>query len=211
VQGNHLGKIAIPRIAQAEQFDGINGVISNKSCFGQPLLGSGGNSNGIFDNHITQLKVDTWNNGSVDQNGIRDAGVFSALEFNAMFPEVEIFTQSLKTDLQSFAIGDNDFGDLYFPDSIFENGRKRLLYAFGSSSQNLDKSINLSDVHYSESTWPVKNGGSLQIPYFVFDPSGTEPRLGFIVEYEYTDDQTGTTFSARNYIDLRKNTANYHW
>ena len=211
VQDNHLGTVSIPRIAQATQFDGINGVISNKSCFGQPLQNLAGDKNGIFNNTIDELKVDQWvkfpgQKIQLDQNGILDAGVFSALNYNGIYPEVEKFTSpSLKTDFKSFGISGNNFKALYFPSTIFENGVKQLLYAFGKSEKNQQGGVDLSGVHYSGNTWRTTLGDKT-IPYFA---EQTEID-GFIIDYKYTDPQSGVTFKAENYIDLKGNTAKYY-
>lgn len=204
VQNNKLGTVAVHRIAQDNNFDGINGVISNKSLYGMPLQGDGGS--GIFDNQVERVKVDNWSTAarSNNQNQIVDSGVFSALNYNSNFDLVDDLVKVGATQNASYGLrvgGDkgiaqqNDFGIIEIPKEVFKNQDvKQILYAFGGK-----KGGTIGDIVYSNSQWDTLSG--LQtIPYF----NHNSDQRGFIVTYEDVNNNTYT-----NYIDLRPNNVQY--
>ena len=196
VFNNTLDNINIPRIAQSDSFDGVNGVISNKSAFGTPLISP--NGAGIFGNTMTTLKIDSWEYDSNvgNQNEIVDSGVFSALNYNQFNPLADSFIDPINgfaTAGQSYAMGSNNFGTIEIPTEVFQNETvKQILYAFGGANDGIKYS--------AINAWPTNSSGDVVIPYFAHNNDA----LGFIVTYTRADESLGT----QNFLDLRPNTYN---
>ena len=204
VRKNKLGTIAVHRIAQDSNPDGINGVISNKSLYGKPLEGAEGS--GIFDNQVERVKVDNWSTvlRTHNQNQIVDSGVFSALNYDFFFNAIDSLVNIGMTQNDSYGLrvggdktigGENDFGIVEIPKEVFKNEEvKQILYAFGGK-----KGGNIGDIIYSNSYWDTLSGLQ-RIPYFDHNSDQT----GFIVTYEDSNSNIYT-----NYIDLRANNVQY--
>ncbi|MCH2182798.1 MAG: peptidylprolyl isomerase [Mariniblastus sp.] len=212
VAKNSLNKVWVPRITQAKPFDYINGVISNKSCYGTPLVGKGYwfNKNGIFDNTIEKVRVDSWvNQAGLNQNRILDTGVFSALNKNDVFSVDADFAPggSFTSRDVSFGINKNDFGDLYLNSSLFVGGSgKALLYAFNDNSIVNGGSL----PSYSGDNWYFDHNGKsgeAKIPYFA-NSHDYENVNGFVVTYTNESEDEN-----KNYINVNqsRNTATYHF
>ena len=161
VSNNKLTNISIPRIAQYNPFDYINGVISNKSIYGKPLQGS--NNYGIDGNTIgsesdksagTGIYVNSWNkdgtsNGNI--NAIRDIGILSALNRNIKFDALSNFPESLLTSNERYALGNNHFSYSITDDIFYDNKERQLMYAFGTNDNNSVTSP--KNVFYSGQKW----------------------------------------------------------
>jgi len=174
VSFNKLTNICIPRIAQYNPFDMINGVISNKTFFGKPLHSY--KDFGIHDNHLgvqgdkfSGVYINSWVK-DYDANQIRDIGVLSALNNNYNFKEQPIFGKAgwLTGNNTQYALGGNHFSySVAKPTFVKSQGVKPLLYAFGDNS---------SKVYYSGDQWYAKS-----IPYV----DNATDHCGFVINYKY--------------------------
>lgn len=163
VSRNKLTNIYIPRIAQYEPFDYINGVISNKSIYGKPLQDSNNLNYGIDGNFIgsrsdkagtagTGIYVDSWNNGNGNINAIRDIGILSALNRNNTFNALKNFSEmGLLTKQAHYALGNNHFSYSITDDIFVNKTAKELMYAFGTNDNNSKTSP--KNVFYSGQKW----------------------------------------------------------
>lgn len=161
VSNNGLSNISIPRIAQYNPFDYINGVISNKSVFGKTLQGP--KYHGIDNNSIgstsdkektpgTGVYINSWNKGtsktSQNINAIRDIGILSALNQNSKFNLVSDFSNKnlLTSNNTRYALGNNHFSYSIDTDIFYNNIPKVLMYAFGTNASS-------ANVKYSGANW----------------------------------------------------------
>ena len=191
VTENDLGNVSVSRICQAEYFDGINGVIANKSNFGKPLAGypdSTKEGAGMYNNTIARVDVDQWKWGNLVQNKIQRSGVFSALNWNRTFNALQNFTETknppagkstsggFETADYSYTLaGGNDFGTLHIPQSVFANYiantpkenltyQNGLLFAFGGDNEGQ----NPFKIYYSGDPFTGSYGNfkDSALPYF---------------------------------------------
>lgn len=162
ITNNTIDGIWVHRATQlGPQFDNIGGLISNKTTFGDPLIGGDWSkgSSGIYQNTLNRLFVPSFFFDEVgyDANTVSDTGIFSALK-DSNFP---IKDDLIAPDGTTFLLGyNNTFNDINIASS---KNAKPLLFAFGT----------LNNISYSGDFYNL-DGNNLTIPYPGQVPGGVD-------------------------------------